>query len=112
MMRLSAGQRREERSVYARHTTITADPGKLEETIERVRQEVLPALQSADGFRGFTLLVDRKSGTLAGTSFFESRETLEASEQAVRGPREQAASVAGAGDLQVHVMEVAIDVQV
>ncbi len=97
--------------MYARHTTITADPGRIEEAIERVRQEVLPALQSADGFKGFTLLVDRESGTFAGTSFFESRETLEASEQAVRGPREQTASVAGAGDMRVHVMEVAIDTQ-
>ena len=98
--------------MYARHTTIPADPGRVDQAIERVRQEVLPALQAAEGFKGFTLLVDRESGTLAGTSYFESREALEASEQAVRGPREQAASVAGAGELQVYVMEVAIDVQV
>ena len=98
--------------MHARQTTVRGDAGNIDAAIQQIRDTILPALQAADGFKGFTLLVDRQHGTIAGTSYFESRETLERSEQAVRGPREQTASVAGAGDMQVHVMEVAIDVQV
>lgn len=98
--------------MYARQTTVKAPPANLETGIEQVRTKILPALRSADGFKGFTLLADRDEGLLVGTSYFESREALEASEAVVRGPREQIASEAGAADVTVRIFEVVTDEQV
>ena len=97
--------------MHARQTTVQADPSNVDSAIQRVRDDVMPALQASDGFKGFTLLVDREAGTLVGTSYFESREALDASEEAVRGPREETARTAGAADVDVRLFEVAIDTE-
>lgn len=95
--------------MHARQTTVKATPDKVDAAIDAVREAVLPALRSADGFKGFTLLADRGQGTLVGISFFETRDQLEASEQAVQGPREDTARKAGADDVDVQLFEVVID---
>ena len=97
--------------MYARQTRITADPDKVDAGIENVNEAVLPALKEAEGFKGFTLLADRESGEMIGTSYFESREALDASESAIRGAREEAATLTGAGAPEVRVYEVAIDTE-
>lgn len=97
--------------MFARQTRITGDPARIETAIEAVRSTVLPALQGADGFKGFTLLVDRESGDCVGTSYFESREALEASEAAVREARDRTAAAAGAEAPDVRFFEVAVDTQ-
>ncbi len=97
--------------MHARQTTVQGDPANVDRAIETIRSEVLPALEGADGFKGFTLLVDRESGTLIGTSYFESAEAVQASEDAVRATRAAAASAAGGGEPQVRFFEVAIDAE-
>ena len=96
--------------MWARQTRVKADPAKLDQVLEQVRNAVQPALEGADGYKGFTVLVDRESGELIGTSYFESREAVEASESAVRGPRDQAAQAAGAAP-EVRFYEVVIDTE-
>ena len=97
--------------MHARQTTVQGDPSNLDSAIQRVRDDVLPALQSSDGFKGFTLMADREAGMLVGVSYFESREALEASEEAVRGPREETARSAGTSDIDVRFFEVVIDTE-
>ena len=97
--------------MYARQTRISADPDKVDAGIENVNDTVLPALKEAEGFKGFTLLVDRESGEMVGTSYFESREALDASESAIRAAREEAVTATGAGTPEVRVFEVAIDTE-
>ena len=97
--------------MHARQTTVQGDPANVDRAVQTIRSEVLPVLEAADGFKGFTLLVDRESGTLIGTSYFDSRETLEASEDAVRETRASAAQAAGGGQPQVRFFEVAIDTE-
>lgn len=97
--------------MHARLVTIQGDPSKVDDAVDRVRSDVMPVLQGVDGFKGFTLMVDRESGTMVGTSYFESREALHASEQAVRGSRNAAAQAAGAPDPDVRFFEVVIDTQ-
>src|SRR5687768_6331727 len=96
--------------MWARQTRVKADPAKLDQVVEQVRNTVQPALEAADGYKGFTVLIDRESGDLIGTSYFESREAVEASESAVRGPRDQAAEMAG-GAPEVRFFEVVIDTE-
>ena len=96
--------------MHARLVTVQADPANVDAAIERVRSDVQPALESSAGFKGFSLLVDRDAGTLVGVSYFDSRESLEASEEAVRGPRDETARTAG-GDADVRFFEVVIDTE-
>ncbi len=94
--------------MYARTTTIEAH--RIDEAVDQVKSSVLPLLDEQEGFKGFTLHVDRSGGKLVGTSYWESREAMEASEDAVKGPREQAAERGGvSGETVVEHFEVVID---
>lgn len=96
--------------MHARTTTVDGQPDAIDKTVEQVRSEVLPLLQQQAGFKGFTLHVDRSRGKAVGTSYWESQEAMEASEEAVKGPREAAARSGGAsGEPAVEHFEVAFD---
>ena len=97
--------------MYARQTRISGDPAKIDEGIQHIRETVLPALEAAPGFKGFTLLVDRETGDCVGTSYFESREDVEASESAVREARDKAAEITASDTPKVSFFEVAIDTE-
>ena len=55
-------------TVYARSTTIQAQPSSIDDGIAFVRSEVMPALTAMDGYIGLSLLVDRESGQCIATS--------------------------------------------
>ena len=96
--------------MHARTTTIEGDPGAIDAAVSEVRSSVLPLLEQQAGFKGFTLHVNRSSGKAVGTSYWDSQEAMDASEEAVRGPREEAARSGGAsGSPVVEQFEVAID---
>jgi heme-degrading monooxygenase HmoA len=91
-------------------TTIQGQPDRIDDTVAQVQSSVLPVLEEQEGFKGFTVQVDRSSGKIVGTSYWESEETMKASEEAVSGPRAQAAENSGAaGGPTVEHFEVALD---
>ena len=96
--------------MHARVTTIQGQPDAVEDAVRQVESEVLPLLGKQEGFKGFTLHVDRSTGKLVGTSYWESQEAMDSSEEAVSGPREEAARRGGAsGVAAVERYEVVID---
>jgi heme-degrading monooxygenase HmoA len=96
--------------MHARTTTIEGQPDAIDDAVRQVESEVLPLLREQAGFEGFTLHVDRSSGKVVGTSYWESQEAMDASEEAVSGPREEAARRGGAsGAPVVERYEVVID---
>jgi heme-degrading monooxygenase HmoA len=96
--------------VHARVTRMTLDPGRLDEAVARLEEEDLPGFKSLDGFRGFTLLIDRASGTVVGTTYWSTKEQMDASEEAVKGARERTAETGGASaEPQVERFELALD---
>jgi heme-degrading monooxygenase HmoA len=96
--------------LHARVTTIEMDPAKLDETIARVEEEDLPTWKGLDGFKGFTLLADRKSGKVIGTSYWSTPEQMQRSEDAVSESRQRAADAGGAESAPVvERFEVALD---
>ena len=96
--------------MHARMTTIEGQPDAIDEAVRQVESEVLPVLAAQAGFKGFTLHLNRSTGKVVGTSYWESEDAMEASEEAVRGPREDAARRGGAaGGPVVEHFEVAID---
>ena len=82
--------------MHARLTRIEASPDRLDEMGRHFEQETLPQIQRLDGFQGYVLLGDRSNGTAIAITYWDSAEAMQASEEAVNQPREQAAEAAGA----------------
>ncbi|KKC02469.1 hypothetical protein [Mycobacterium nebraskense] len=77
--------------MYARSTTIQAQPLSVDIGIAHVRDVVMPALTAIDGCVGLSLLVDRQSGTCIATSSWDSIDAMRASAEQVAPIRDQAA---------------------
>jgi heme-degrading monooxygenase HmoA len=108
--RIDPGEAGTEVMMHARVTTIEMDPAKIDETVAMVEEEDLPGWKGLDGFKGFTLVVDRKSGRVIGTSYWATPEQMQNSEDAVSEARQRAADTGGAkSPPQVERFEVALD---
>ncbi len=81
--------------MYARSTTIQAQPSSIDGGIEHIRDAVMPALLEIDGCVGVSLLVDRQSGRCIATSAWENDEAMHASAERVRPIRDRAAEMFG-----------------
>jgi heme-degrading monooxygenase HmoA len=92
--------------VYARSTTIQAQPSSIDDGIAYVRDEVMPALQAMDGYVGLSLLVDRESGQCIATSAWESEDALSRSTESAAPLRENAGRFFGGGDITVDQWEI------
>jgi heme-degrading monooxygenase HmoA len=92
--------------VYARSTTIQAQPASIDDGIAYVRDEVMPALQEIDGCVGVSLLVDRDSGQCIATSAWETEEAMHASTERIQPIRDRAAERFG-GSSTVEEWEIA-----
>jgi heme-degrading monooxygenase HmoA len=93
--------------VYARSTTIEAQPSSIDAGIAHIRDEVMPALQQIDGCVGVSLLVDRESGRCIATSAWETQDAMHASAERVRPVRDRAAQAFGGSPI-VDEWEIAV----
>jgi hypothetical protein len=81
--------------VYARSTTIHADPASIDAGIAYTRDKVMPAVQAMDGCVGISLLVDRQSGRSIVTSAWDTEGAMRGSENQVVPIRNRAAEMFG-----------------
>jgi heme-degrading monooxygenase HmoA len=93
--------------VYARSTTIEAQPSSIDAGIAHVRDVVMPALEKVDGCVGMSLLVDRGSGRCIATSSWETEQAMRAGAERIRPVRDQAAQEFG-GSPTVDEWEIAV----
>ncbi|MFF3573405.1 hypothetical protein [Nocardia jiangxiensis] len=93
--------------MYARSTTVQAQPSSIDAGIGHVRDTVMPALEGVDGYTGLSLLVDRSSGRCIVTSAWQSEEVMRASAETVGPVRDRAAEVFG-GSAHVEEWEIAV----
>jgi heme-degrading monooxygenase HmoA len=93
--------------MYARSTTVNADPQRLDEGIAYIRDEVMPAVQTMPGCMGLSMLCDRDSGRCIVTTSWDSAESMTASREGVRAMRERATEVMG-GSFDVQEWEIAV----
>lgn len=92
--------------MYARSTTIMADPSTAEQGIAMVRDQVWPAVREMGGCLGLSLLVDRESGRSILTTSWESEEAMRASADLVRGMRQQSVDLVGGAEPLVEEWEI------
>jgi heme-degrading monooxygenase HmoA len=93
----------------ARIGRVSFSSDKADDVIRHVRQEIVPKYEESEGFKGFTLLLDRSSGQGIGISFWESESAMRATDDLGDQAR-QGAAAAGSGDDQgKQHFEVAID---
>ncbi len=94
--------------MYARTTTVMADPKHMHEGVADVRDNVMPAVGEMDGYTGLSMLVDRTSGRCIVTTGWASEEAMTATRDAVMQLRQQAADRFGARDTDVEEWQIAV----
>jgi quinol monooxygenase YgiN len=93
--------------MYARSTTIRGNPQRVGDGIAYMRNEVLPAMRSMDGFVGLSMLVDREAGHCIMTSAWEDPRAMRSSAHPVQPMRMQMAGMFG-GEPEVQEWEIAV----
>ena len=93
--------------MYARSTTVQAQPDSIDAGIAYFRDEVMPALQDIDGFVGCSMIVDRDTGQCIVTANYASPEARQASAERVMPLRDRAAAVLNAQSVEVAEWEIA-----
>lgn len=94
--------------MYARSTTITAQPSAIDDGIAHMREQTMPSLMQIDGCIGLSLLIDRQSGRCIATSSWESEQAMRASEGAVEAIRRDAGDHFGGSVDRVEEWEIAV----
>ncbi|MFG1934661.1 antibiotic biosynthesis monooxygenase [Mycobacterium sp. NPDC048908] len=92
--------------MYARSTTIQAQPSSIDAGIAHMRDSVMPALEGIPGCVGMSLMVDRTSGRCIATSSWDSEDAMRASAETVGPIRDEAAQLFG-GSAEIEEWEVA-----
>lgn len=95
--------------MHARIGRVSFSPDRSDELVSHVRDTIVPNYEQSDGFKGFTLLLDRSGGTGLGVSFWESEEAMRASDELGNQARQGAAEAGSGQDQGSERFEVVID---
>jgi heme-degrading monooxygenase HmoA len=93
--------------MHARSTTFNGRPGNIDEGIAFVKDEAGPLLDTIEGCRGLSMLVDRETGQCIVTSSWENEEAMSASNEQLRPVRDRGREILG-GSMQVDDWEIAV----
>ncbi|GAB2775723.1 hypothetical protein GCM10027020_31180 [Nocardioides salsibiostraticola] len=93
--------------MYARSITLNGMPSAVDAGIMFVKNEAAPMLDTIEGCRGLSLLVDRETGQCIATTSWENEELMRASDEQVRPLRDRGQEILG-GSMQVDEWEIAV----
>jgi heme-degrading monooxygenase HmoA len=94
--------------MYARTTTLMADPMRMDAGIADVRDNVMPAVGEMPGYTGLSMLCDRDSGRCIVTTGWESSDAMMATRDRVQALRDRAVSQFGGSTPEVQEWEIAV----
>jgi heme-degrading monooxygenase HmoA len=95
--------------MHARTGRISFSPDNADDVLSHVRESVVPKYEQSEGFKGFTLLLDRANGEGIGISFWESEDAMRATDDLGDQARTGAAEAGSGRDQGAERFEVAID---
>jgi heme-degrading monooxygenase HmoA len=81
--------------VFARVTMFEGSPEQIAEGVRVWREDVMPWLRDATGFRGWVALVDPENQKGLGISFWETEEAMADSAASGAALRDEVASAVG-----------------
>jgi heme-degrading monooxygenase HmoA len=93
--------------MFARYTTVRGDPSKIDAAIEVVDGAARASVEATEGNLGFGVLADAKGGRLIGASYWDSAESMRASEAALADTRASAAAALG-GEASIERFEMTL----
>lgn len=94
--------------MFARSTSINAQPSLIDKGIAHVRDTAMPALSHIDGYLGLSLMMDRESGRGIVTSAWKSEDAMRRSGDRVTAVRDDAVQIFGASGADVEEWEVVV----
>jgi hypothetical protein len=94
--------------VYARSTTIQAQPASVDAGIAHARDVVLPEILAIDGCVGLSMMVDRKTGRCVTTSAWRSMDQMRASEAQIGPIRDRVEGIFGGSNSDVEEWEIVL----
>jgi len=71
-------------------TRISMDPAKIDENMERFKQEVLPQIKAAPGFRTMRNMINPQTGEGVAASVWDDEQTMRAAAEAAMARRPEA----------------------
>jgi heme-degrading monooxygenase HmoA len=95
--------------MHARIGRVSFSPDKADDVSGHVRDNVVPRYEGMEGFKGFTLLLDRSGGEGIGISFWESEDAMRATDEFGDQARQGAAEAGSGTDQGLQHFEVVID---
>ena len=95
--------------MHARIGRISFSGDKADDVTRYVRENSVPRYEQSDGFKGFTLLLDRSGGEGIGISYWETEEAMRATDELGDQARQGAAETGSGSDEGRQWFEVAID---
>lgn len=93
--------------MHVRATTITVEPGRVDELIRFARDEVTPVADGCPGSLGLSMFVDRSTGTATITTAWATEQQRDESDRSLLPVRERAAALFGATPA-VELLEMAV----
>jgi quinol monooxygenase YgiN/heme-degrading monooxygenase HmoA len=94
--------------MYVRIVSVKLTPDKLEQGIAAFQQQVVPTARQQAGYVGAAQVLNRETGEASGATYWDSLESLNASEQQTTRRRAEVAGGIGAAVMDVERFEVAI----
>jgi heme-degrading monooxygenase HmoA len=95
--------------MHARTGRVSFSPDKADDLVAHVRDNIIPKYEQSDGFKGFTLMLDRSKGEGIGISFWEDEDAMSATDDLGDQARQSAADAGSGRDEGVERFEVPID---
>ncbi|MEK6252694.1 MAG: hypothetical protein AABM43_12350 [Actinomycetota bacterium] len=81
--------------MHARTGSFQLFPEKLDEAVNAFESNDLPQYKDQNGYKGFTLLVNRQNGKMIGVSFWENESDIAASDELGSAARDRIQQIAG-----------------
>jgi heme-degrading monooxygenase HmoA len=95
--------------VFARMTVLEGPPESIDPALQNLQESVIPWGRQTKGFSGFLALADRSTGKTIGISFWDSEDSMRASEEGATAQRQGVAQAANEQIASIERFEVLLD---